>query len=150
MKLKIPPVIVFFIALGLLFGTYYLFPDLVYSFLYQRLISRVFLIGGALCAFSGIIAFRLRSTTVDPMNPQKASTLVTHSIYQYTRNPMYVGMAMVLLGGIIRIGSPLGILSVLFFIWYITKFQIKPEEDALLKIFKEEYKSYCRKVRRWV
>lgn len=150
MKLKIPPVVILFVSLGLLFGSYYLVPDWANSFIYQELISRIFLVGGTLCVLLGIIAFRVKSTTVDPMNPKKASALVTHGIYQYTRNPMYVGMAMVLLGGIIRIGSPLGIISVLFFVWYITRFQIKPEEEMLRKIFKEEYESYCRKVRRWV
>ncbi|WP_370087790.1 isoprenylcysteine carboxylmethyltransferase family protein [Ekhidna sp.] len=150
MKLKIPPVVIFFISLGMLFGLYYLIPELAYSFLYQRPISRIFLIGGALCALMGIVAFRTKSTTVDPLNPNKASSLVTHGIYQYSRNPMYVGMAMVLLGGVIRIGSPLGILAVLFFVWYLTQFQIKPEEETLRILFKEEYENYCQKVRRWI
>ena len=142
--------VIFFASLGMLFGLYYLAPDFTYSFFYQRAVSRIFLIGGTLCALMGIVAFRIKSTTVDPLNPDKASSLVTHGIYQYTRNPMYTGMAMVLLGGVIRIGSPLGVLAVLFFVWYLTQFQIKPEEEALRTLFKEEYENYCQKVRRWV
>ncbi len=150
MKLKIPPVVIFFISLGLSFGGYYAFPGLTYSFDYQTLLSRLFLAMGVLTAFSGIIAFRLKGTTVDPTNPDKASRLVTGGIYRYTRNPMYVGMALVLIGGIIRIGSPVSISGIFFFVWYLTAFQIKPEEEALFKLFGKEYEEYCSRVRRWL
>ena len=150
MKLKIPPVIVFFIALGLIFGAHYLFAEHSYSFSKQILLSRIFLASGVLAAFSGIISFRMKGTTVDPLNPEKASSLVQSGIYKYTRNPMYLGMALVLIGGIVRVGNPLGLLAIVFFIWYMTKFQIKPEEAALKKIFGAEYEEFCNKVRRWV
>lgn len=137
-------------ALGINFGAHYLFPEYSYGFLYQTLLSRIFLGMGVLALFSGIISFRIKGTTVDPLNPEKASSLVQSGIYKYTRNPMYLGMALVLLGGIVRIGNPIGLLAIMFFIWYITKFQIKPEEAALKKIFGAEYEKFCNKVRRWV
>ena len=84
------------------------------------------------------------------MNPEKATQLVTRGIYQYTRNPMYLGMACVLIGGLIRIGNPLGMPGILFFIGYITRFQIRPEEEVLQKIFGEKYTDYRIKVRRWI
>lgn len=68
MQLKIPPVVIFFISVGLSFGSYYVFPELGYSFKYQTIISRLFLAIGVLVAFSGIISFRLKGTTVDPTN----------------------------------------------------------------------------------
>ncbi|WP_436515823.1 methyltransferase family protein [Ekhidna sp. To15] len=150
MKLKIPPVVIFFLSIGLSFGSYYAFPQYAYSFDYQTLLSRVFLAIGVLTAFSGIISFRLKGTTVDPTKPDKASALVTGGIYSYTRNPMYLGMALVLIGGIIRIGSPIAVLGICFFVWYLTAFQIKPEEEALRKIFGQEYEVYCQSVRRWL
>lgn len=150
MQLKIPPVVIFFISLGLTFGAYYLFPDLIYKFQYQTLLSRLFLAMGVLVAFSGIILFRLRGTTVDPTKPDKASALVTGGIYRYTRNPMYLGMALVLVGGIIRIGNPLAFFGLIFFVWYITTFQIKPEEKALINLFGKDYEEYCESVRRWI
>ena len=111
MKLKIPPVVVFFIGVAMSFGGYYAYPEFTYAFQYQTLLSRIFLGMGVLCAFSGIVAFRLKGTTVDPTKPDKASALVTHGVYNYTRNPMYLGMALVLIGGIIRIGSPISIIG---------------------------------------
>lgn len=92
----------------------------------------------------------MKRTTVDPLHPEKASSLVTTGIYQYTRNPMYVGMAFVLIGGLIRIGNPLCLAGVLFFIWYLDRFQIRPEEEALKKQFGEEFEQYCERVGRWV
>lgn len=150
MKLKIPPVIVFFLALGIIFGSHYVFSEQSHSFLFQTLLSRIFLALGVLIVFSGIIAFRMKGTTVDPLHPEKASSLVKSGIYKYTRNPMYLGMAFVLIGGIIRVGNPIGLLAIIFFIWYITIFQIKPEEEILKEIFKEEYRRYCQKVNRWI
>jgi len=150
MNLKIPPVVVFFLSLVLMFGAYYVVPHWSYDFPYQVILSRVFLALGVLVAFFGIIAFRMNRTTTDPLHPEKATTLVTGGIYQYTRNPMYLGMAFVLVGGLIRIGNPASISGVLFLVWYLDRFQIRPEEKALTKAFGKPYKSYCEKVRRWV
>lgn len=150
MQLKIPPVVIFFLSIGLVFGGYYVFPELVYKFEYQTLISRIILAIGVLVAFSGIISFRLKGTTVDPTKPNKASSLVTTGVYRYTRNPMYLGMAFILLGGILRIGNPVAIVGLVFFVWYLTQFQIKPEERALQELFGEEYDDFCSRVRRWI
>ncbi|WP_420575504.1 methyltransferase family protein [Ekhidna sp.] len=150
MNLKVPPVVIFFLGLGIIFGVYYLMPNLTYSFPYQTLISRIFLALGVLVVFSGIIAFRMKRTTADPLHPEKASFLVTTGIYQYTRNPMYLGMAFVLIGGIIRIGNPLSLIGVIFFIWYLDRFQVRPEEEALKKHFGEEFEQYRENVRRWM
>ena len=149
MSLKIPPLVVFFVALGLLFGIHYLTPDVRYDYPYRVMVSRLFLVAGALIALAGIVAFRNKSTSVDPMKPTKASQLVTNGIYQYTRNPMYLGMAMVLMGGVVRIGNPWCLLAILFFVVYLTRFQIKPEEHALEQLFGEDYRTYCQGVRRW-
>lgn len=149
MSLKIPPVVVFFVALGLLFGIHYLTSDVRYDYPYRVMVSRLFLVAGVLIALAGIVAFRNKSTSVDPMKPTKASQLVTHGIYQYTRNPMYLGMAMVLMGGVVRIGNPWCLLAILFFVVYLTRFQIKPEEHALEQLFGEDYRTYCQRVRRW-
>ncbi|WP_420315894.1 methyltransferase family protein [Ekhidna sp.] len=150
MKLKIPPVVIFFLGIGCIFGAHHFWPEYSYQFAYQTLLSRLFLAVGVLIAFSGIITFRMKGTTVDPLHPDKASALVTSGVYRYTRNPMYLGMALVILGGIVRIGNPIGILGVVFFIWYIDRFQILPEEESLTKIFGEEYRQFCEQVRRWV
>ena len=150
MELRIPPVIVFLLCLGFMFGCYFILPDYNFFFPYRRTLSRLFLVAGVLSGILGVLAFRLGGTTVDPTQPQKASRLITSGIYRYTRNPMYLGMALVLIGGWIRIANPVAILGVVAFVIYMTRFQIKPEEKALLRIFGEEYTSYASRVRRWV
>ena len=150
MKLKIPPVIIFFISVAMMFGAYYVMPEWSYSFSYQTGISRIFLAAGVLVAFSGIIIFRMNRTTTDPMHPDKASALVTAGIYQYTRNPMYLGMALILVGGLIRIGNPLSSFGLIFLVFYLDRFQIRQEEEVLSKLFGSRYEEYCKRVRRWI
>ena len=150
MELKIPPVVVFFVCLASMFGIYYLMPDFSYDFTFRKTLSRVFLAIGALLGIIGIVAFRQHQTTVDPTHPDKASHLVTTGVYRYTRNPMYLGMLLVLVGGAIRIGNPLCLLSLILFVGYMTQFQIKPEERALQKHFGESYSEYVKNVRRWL
>ena len=150
MKLKIPPVVVFIFSLGMLFGISYLTKDWNFTFQYRVTLSRIFLFAGALSGILGVLAFRAKRTTVDPTKPEKASSIVTGGIYRYTRNPMYLGMALALVGGVLRTGNPFCILSVIFLVWYLTIFQIKPEEEALSKLFGTPYKDYQKRVRRWI
>lgn len=150
MQLKIPPVIVFFVSLALLFSSHYFFAQWSYHFPYQVTLSRGMLVAGALVAFSGMLSFRLKGTTISPMNPHKTSQLVRSGVYQYTRNPMYLGMALLLIGGVVRIGNPLGLFGMIIFVWYIDYFQIRPEEKILEKLFGDEYQKYCEDVRRWI
>ena len=69
MKLKVPPVVVLFLSLGIIFGISILIPSISFRFEYQTILSRVILALGVLVAFSGVISFRLNGTTVDPTKP---------------------------------------------------------------------------------
>ena len=149
MELKVPPVVVFLISVASVFG-FWFFIEANFSFRFQNTIAGVFILAGVLMGLLAIIRFRKQATTVDPTAPNKATNLVTKGIYQYTRNPMYLGMALVLLGGIIRIGNPFGLLSMLFHVWYMTRFQIKPEERTLTALFGQPYIDYLNQVRRWL
>lgn len=101
-------------------------------------------------AVSGNVAFRRAKTTVNPFKPQTASSLVTSGIYRRTRNPMYLGMLVVLVGWAVFLADALSMLAVVLFPAYITRFQIKPEERALLGLFGDAYASYTSRVRRWL
>jgi len=63
---------------------------------------------------------------------------------------MYLGMAIVLVGVTIAFGSAIGLLMVLVFVLYITRFQIKPEERILEAKFGEAFVDYKAKVKRWI
>lgn len=109
----------------------------------------VFLLGAAIC-LAGALSFRRARTTVNPLKPETASTLVIAGVYRHTRNPMYLGFALALLAWSIALASPLSLLGVLAFVLYMNRFQIAPEEQALRHLFGAQFDSYCAQVRRWV
>jgi len=109
----------------------------------------VVLAGIAVC-LAGVASFRRARTTVNPLRPESASSLVVAGIYRHTRNPMYLGFAIVLLGWCVFLGSALAVLGVAAFVLYIGRFQIRPEERALRELFGAEFDAFCGRVRRWV
>lgn len=106
-------------------------------------------IGGGL-DLSGLIAFVRRHTTVNPLRPAKTSALVTSGVYRFTRNPMYLGMACLLVAWAIWLGALAPWLGPVAFVLYITRFQIRPEERALTALFGDAYLHYATRVRRWL
>ena len=107
------------------------------------------LCGGAL-ALAGSIAFKRASTTINPLRPTNASSLVTSGIYRYTRNPMYLGLLLVLVGWAVHLSSVLALPGPLVFVFYIRRFQIEPEERVLAAKFGQSYSDYTSQVRRWL
>lgn len=116
----------------------------------NALVAIVLIVLGAFMVFIGGVAFRNVRTTVDPRYPHNSSTLVIVGIYKYTRNPMYVGMLLSLLGIAVYFGSLSGVFMLPFFIWSMNELQIKWEEKALLNKFGEAYQEYMNNVRRWL
>jgi protein-S-isoprenylcysteine O-methyltransferase Ste14 len=84
------------------------------------------------------------------LHPENASALVTYGIYRLSRNPMYCGMAALLLAWAAYLQSPLSVLGIAVFVLYITQFQIKPEERTLEKLFGDAFLRYKSSVRRWL
>lgn len=114
-------------------------------------------IAALLIALAGIVvlvpavaAFRRVGTTINPLNVTQASSLVTTGIYAYTRNPMYLGMALVLLAWAIWLGSLIAFAGPLIFVVWITRFQILPEERAVAAKFGAEFAAYRAVTRRWI
>jgi protein-S-isoprenylcysteine O-methyltransferase Ste14 len=98
----------------------------------------------------GLLAFRAKRTTVNPLRPEKASALVDGGVYRITRNPMYVGMLCLLLAWAVFLASPLALIGPVLFVLYITRFQILPEERILRERFGTPYEDYLQRVRRWI
>jgi protein-S-isoprenylcysteine O-methyltransferase Ste14 len=99
---------------------------------------------------AGVIAFRQHRTTINPLHPENTSRLVTGGIYRISRNPMYVGMALLLLAWAVYLESPAALLGIGGFIAYITHFQIMPEETLLAQHFGADFSAYRQRVRRWL
>ena len=98
----------------------------------------------------GLLAFRASQTTINPLKPQRASALVTGSVYRITRNPMYVGMCILLSAWAVYLTALLPFAGPVIFVLYITRFQIQPEERVLSHLFGEQYAEYTTRVRRWL
>lgn len=110
----------------------------------------LFAVAGVALVVSSMLAFRRAGTTVDPFHPEEASQLIIGGIFSYSRNPMYVSLALVLIGWAIWLGSMYNLALLAGFVAYITIFQIKPEEKVLKSLFGEAYEQYCSSVRRWI
>ena len=91
---------------------------------------------------------RKRQTTVIPH--QEASHLVTTGVFKRSRNPIYLGDALVLAGLALRWDAPVALILVPLFMFTITQRFILPEEDRLRRKFRAEFARYCEKTRRWL
>ncbi|MFO7278147.1 MAG: isoprenylcysteine carboxylmethyltransferase family protein [Pseudomonadota bacterium] len=93
-------------------------------------------------------AFARAGTPVVPF--ERSTALVTDGIYRVTRNPMYLGMILVLIGTAVLFGTVTPWLPVPVFIWIIQTRFVRAEERFLEELFGEEYLAYRRRVRRWL
>jgi protein-S-isoprenylcysteine O-methyltransferase Ste14 len=84
------------------------------------------------------------------MKASAASSLVSNSVYRFTRNPMYLGLLLTLLAWAAFLSNPLAVLWVPVFVLYINRFQITPDERVLSSLFGAEYAAYRNRVRRWL
>lgn len=98
-----------------------------------------------------LISARLFSRAKTPIIPfEKSTRLLTGGVYRYTRNPIYLGMVIILIGAAIALGSLSSLLIVPIFWLIIRHAYILHEESFLLQIFGDEYTEYRRRVRRWL
>ncbi|MDO5692834.1 MAG: isoprenylcysteine carboxylmethyltransferase family protein [Pseudomonadota bacterium] len=113
-------------------------------------VGLVIAFAGGLVALAGALEFSRARTTVNPLSPRKASMLVTTGIYRFTRNPMYLGMLLVLVGWGVYLGNAVAFLALPLFVWLLNTLQIKPEERILRERFGVAYQRYAARVRRWI
>tara|TARA_R110000796_G_scaffold252631_3_gene389416 strand:+ start:74181 stop:74633 length:453 start_codon:yes stop_codon:yes gene_type:complete len=149
MHLKLPPLFIALITCVLMYFLALFLPFGVFDFTGKKYMM-FFLLGlGCLLEGFSLFQFFFKKTTISPISPDNASTLVVNGIYNFTRNPMYLGMLLLLLAFGLYLGNAFNILVAAGFVSYMNNFQIIPEEEALEKKFGEAYKNYRIKVRRW-
>jgi protein-S-isoprenylcysteine O-methyltransferase Ste14 len=114
------------------------------------------LVSATLCLASMALAgtaagqFRRSGTTVEPFHPERASALVTTGANSISRNPMYVGMAGVLVAHALWRRSWAALLPAAGFVLFVDRLQIEPEESALAEKFAGEYEAYRSATPRWL
>lgn len=107
-------------------------------------------VAGIFFMAAGVLAFSRARTSVNPLDPAVASALVTGGVYRVTRNPMYLGMTLVLAGLIVMLGHAMNLLLVPAFMLWLTRFQIMPEERFLAARFGDAWQLFCARTRRWL
>ena len=150
LELKVPPPIVAVLVGLAMWAVAHLLPAVSPPTQLHFMIAGTCAVFGVTVAILGVLAFRHAKTTVNPVAPEKASSVVTNGIYKYTRNPMYVGLTAVLVGWAIRLSVPWVFLGPVAFMLYVTRFQIIPEERVMSSKFGRAYDDYRQRVRRWL
>ena len=114
------------------------------------MICAVLMAAGAAVGLAGVWSFRKARTTVNPWRVNASSELVVSGVYRHTRNPMYLGLLLGLLGWGIFLANAFALLLALIFVPFMNRFQILPEERALRQAYGEGFGEYCRRVGRWL
>ena len=150
LELKVPPValvLLFAVMMWLLSASV---PSLALALPWRILVALILWSVGFAIALAGLFEFRRAKTTVNPLTPEAASAIVTSGIYRYSRNPMYVGLLLALIGWDVWLSHLLAFALLPFFVVYMNHFQIEPEERALSTKFGGLFRDYRRSVRRWL
>lgn len=103
---------------------------------------------GILVVIGPATAFRRAATTIKPFHD--SSALVVSGLYRYTRNPMYVGMVIVLIGVAVLLGDLSPFIMPFVFVPVLTVRVIRHEEQMLEECFGDDYREFMKTVRRWI
>ncbi len=147
---KIPPPIIG-LSIGLLM--WWLsrqYPIYQFHFEWVNYLAYGLILCGLFIDIESLYKFIKNKTTANPLSPQKASKLVISGFYRFSRNPMYLGMLLVLTGAALLFAAVSSLLLLPLFILAINYLQIANEEKALEEIFGEDYLNYKQRVRRWL
>jgi protein-S-isoprenylcysteine O-methyltransferase Ste14 len=150
LELKIPPVALMFVTGGLMWLVSWSLPAGAVVVPGRILLAVTPAFAGAIVSALGVVAFRRASTTVNPMKPEYTSSLVSSGVYRVSRNPMYLGFLLILLGWALFLANIFAFLALPDFLFYMNRFQIEPEERALGLRFGKSFATYTAEVRRWL
>lgn len=149
-KLKIPPPVYTLSIAALMWFLHQWMPIAQWLHEPWNMIGLFILAVGVSFDLWAIALFFKAKTTINPMKPDNSQELVDGGLYQYTRNPMYLGLLTNLLGFALWLGSVAPLLGLPLFVVLLTTQQIIPEEIILTKKFGQKYLDYKNRVRRWL
>ncbi|SKB37891.1 Protein-S-isoprenylcysteine O-methyltransferase Ste14 [Parapedobacter luteus] len=152
MRAKIPPDIVLIGCGVLMWLSARCLPRSGLAIPYHTVLSGLIALFGLVIIVSAKAALRKHRTTAQPgwRSLPTASVLVTTGVYNLSRNPIYLGMALLLVGWGVALANLASAIGVLIFVGFMTKCQIMPEEKVLGQRFGDEYRQYSSRVRRWI
>lgn len=150
LELKIPPLALVFLlgaAMGVATRTA---PTLGFTVPAAPILAAGLALAGLVLVIVGVVSFRKARTTISPLHPEAAARLVVSGIYRRTRNPMYLGMLLALLGWGVFLANLLAIVLAVVFVPLMNRLQIGPEEKVLAARFGTAFTAYRSAVRRWL
>ena len=142
-----PPILVLILATSNYFSQNQL--EIIYL-PYKHSISILILLVGTIILINPVFKFIKSKTTVNPLKFVNVKKLVTSGIYKYSRNPMYLGLLMIVTSTSLFYLNIFSITTPILFYFWINRFQIKREEIFLTEKFGKEYSLYKAKTRRWL
>ncbi len=150
LELKIPPPIVVVIVGLLMWVVAMISPHFSVSGGARITVGLLLIVAGFALNIAGVMTVRRFKTTFNPLRPDTTTALVSTGLFGVSRNPMYLGFLVVLLGWAAYLASPLALIGPVVFVLYINRFQIVPEERALSSLFGASFAEYKSRVRRWL
>ena len=150
LELKIPPPLVMLCCAALMWLLARGLPMASLNLPYAQLLSLLAAGTGALLITVSVALFIRAKTTIEPTRPGRAAHLVVSGFNRLSRNPMYLGMLLLLLAWALWLGSLPAFAGLPAFVLYINRFQITLEERFLREKFGDQYQAYCGRVRRWI
>lgn len=150
LDLKIPPALLLLLAAALMWIVTRKTPGLAIHVPAARAVASGCLLAGFALGLASVISFRKARTTLNPTRPNATSALVTTGVFAISRNPIYLGMFLLLVSWAVVLQNAAAFLLLPLFILYMNRFQITPEEKALSSHFGADFEGYKRRVRRWI
>ena len=150
LELRVPPPLVASVIALLMWLATRLLPPLDFALPAKSALAIALAAIGLGVGLVAVFQFKRARTTVHPMRPQESSTLVRAGIFRRSRNPMYLGVLLVLAAWAVWLANVAAFLLLPVFVAYLNRFQIAPEERALEARFGTTFADYRRAVRRWL
>jgi len=150
LELKVPPPVIALVLAALMWLVSQYEPTLDFHLPWRTAVAITLFGSGIAIAPAALLEFYRANTTVNPLNPDAATVMVTSGIYRVSRNPMYLGLLLALFGWAVWLSHLLTFALPPLFVLFINRFQIVPEERTLSTKFGVQFNAYTRAVRRWV
>lgn len=116
----------------------------------QQGVAIALAVAGASLMLAAALSLLAARTSLNPLNPERASVLVAVGAFALSRNPIYLGDALLLCAWLVWLGQPLGLLALAGFVLWLDRVQIPAEERALARRFGADWQAYRARVRRWL
>ncbi len=150
LELKIPPPLLYIICMLLMYVIRLLVPVCAVALPFSEWIVSGCVLAAGCFGLSGVYEFKKAKTTVHPVKMEGVTAIVDSGAYRFTRNPMYLGLLLLLFGFGYWQQNLLSLAVCVGFVVYMNRFQIKPEERFLKQEFGKAYSDYKARVRRWI